>query len=99
MGQIRITEDILSLTELRARLTEKIERLHQGSGQLIVTRNGRPAAVILSPERFDRLQYESFVRAKLAGGLSDAVQGRAVPHESVMTEARRLADAEAEEES
>lgn len=88
-----MTEDVLSLTELRAKLTEKIEGLSEGSGCLVVTRNGRTAAMILSPEEYDRLQYESFVRTKLTHGLADVAAGRTISHEEVMAEVMVEADA------
>lgn len=90
---MKISEDILSLTELRANLTERIERLSAGSGQLVVTRNGRPAAVILSPAEYDRLCYESFVRAKVGAALGDVAAGRTVPHDDVLAEVRARLDA------
>lgn len=96
MHGLRMTEDVVSLTELRSKLTEKIEGLSEGSGYLVVTRNGRPAAVILSPEEYDRLQHECFVRTKLARGLSEVAAGHTTPHDEVMAEARRAADAEAD---
>ena len=54
-----------------------------------VTRNGRAAAVILSPEQYDRLRYESFVRAKIARSVEDIAAGRVHSLESVMAEARK----------
>jgi prevent-host-death family protein len=90
---MRMTEDIIPLTELRARLTRTVERLDRGDGCVIVTRNGRPAVVMLSPREFDRLCYESFVRAKLAAGLADAARERTRAHRTVMAEARKRADA------
>jgi prevent-host-death family protein len=95
---MKVTEDILPLTELRSKLTEKIEGLSRGSGKLVVTRNGRPAAVVLSPEVYDQLQYEHYVRSKIARSLSDAAKGRVVSHEEVMDEARALADAKTKED-
>lgn len=83
-----MTEDVLSLTELRAHLTEKVDALSRGSGQLIVTRNGRVAAVLLSPEAYDSMAYESFVRSKLAAGLEDVARGRLRAHGEVMEAAR-----------
>ncbi len=94
---MRMTEDIIPLTELRARLTRTIERLGRGEGCVIVTRNGRPAVILLSPREFDRLCYESFVRAKLAAGLADAAKGRTSAHRTVIAEARKRADASADD--
>ena len=98
MEPLTLTEDVLSLTELRANLTEKIDGLSLGTGRLLVTRNGRVAAVLLSPEAFDQLSYKSFVRAKIAAGLSDAAEDRTYTHDEVMTEARNVVGADAKED-
>jgi prevent-host-death family protein len=86
-----MTEDIISLTELRARLTRQVARLGRGADCLVVTRNGRPAAIMLSPREYDRLRYGSFVRAKLAAGLADAAARATRSHDEVMAAVRAAA--------
>jgi len=45
---------------------------------MIITRNGRAAAVLLSPEEFDRLTYRERFRAALREGLADVEAGRII---------------------
>jgi prevent-host-death family protein len=45
----------LSLTELRPRLPEIIDRVHRYFDRFFITRHGRPEAVILSAEDFEGL--------------------------------------------
>ena len=44
----------------------------------IITQKGRPAAVLLSPEEFDRLTYRERFPAAVREGLADAEAGRVV---------------------
>ncbi len=98
MNRFRASEDIISLSELRANLGERIDGLSlEGSDYFIVTRNGRAAAVVLAPEHFDRLRYESFVRGKIASGLADAASGELHDHDSVMQDAMKVVRGEQEE--
>lgn len=87
MADLSIADGVLSLTEFRAQLTERLDALGRGSACLVITRKGRAAAVVLSPEEFDRLQYGAFVRAKLAKGRT----GRKHRQRDVMAAARKAA--------
>jgi antitoxin YefM len=85
---MRLARDVLPLTEFRDHLTERISQVQREGRPLVVTRNGRPAAVVLSAEAYDRLRHESFVRGKIATALTDLAEGRTVPHADVMRRAR-----------
>jgi antitoxin YefM len=45
---------------------------------VVITQNGRPAAVVLTPEDFEELGYREFVKAKVKAGLKSAAEGAAV---------------------
>ncbi len=45
----------ISLTELRPRLSELVERAHAEFGRFLITRRGRAEAILLSSEEFDGL--------------------------------------------
>lgn len=46
----------LPLAEIKKRLSEIVDRVEQRHERVILTRNGRPAAVILSPEDLESLE-------------------------------------------
>ncbi len=48
--------EILPLAEVKAHLSEIIEKVYSEHERILVTRNGRPAAVIMSPEDLDSLE-------------------------------------------
>ena len=50
---------------------------------MVITQNGKPAAVLLTPEDFDQLTYQSRVVASINEGLQDLQAGRANSHDEV----------------
>ncbi len=52
---------------------------------MIITQNGRAAAVILSPAAFEEMRERLRFLDSIAKGLADAEVGRTVPHEEVRT--------------
>jgi antitoxin YefM len=48
--------ETLPLAEIKARLSEIVDRVEQHHDRVVLTRNGRPAAVIMSPEDLEALE-------------------------------------------
>jgi len=46
----------LSLSEVKMKLSELIENVCSTDEEIIITKNGRPAAVLVSPEEFESLK-------------------------------------------
>jgi len=49
-------EDILSLSDARSTLSSIVERVAGTHERVTITRNGRPAAVLISPEDLEALE-------------------------------------------
>ncbi len=47
---------IVPFTEARARLTELLDEVEARHEHVVITRNGRPAAVVLSTEEYEALE-------------------------------------------
>ncbi|MGD8800414.1 MAG: type II toxin-antitoxin system Phd/YefM family antitoxin [Desulfobacterales bacterium] len=45
--------ETLSLSEAKMKLSELIERVQTTDTEIVITKNGRPAAVLVSPDEFD----------------------------------------------
>ena len=45
--------ETLSLSEAKMKLSELIEKVQSTDAEVIITKNGRPAAVLVSPDEFD----------------------------------------------
>lgn len=80
---LQVAEDIVPIGELKAHLSEKIRALRSRQRPLVVTQNGKAAAVMLSPEDFDRLTTLARFVAAVQDGLGDLDAGRVVSDEDL----------------
>jgi antitoxin YefM len=53
---IMVISDTLPLAEIKAHLSEVVDRVESHHDRVILTRNGRPAAVIMSPQDLEALE-------------------------------------------
>jgi len=83
MKPLRVAEGIVPLGEFKAKASALLKGLRRKSGPLVITQNGRPAAVVMAPEAYDELQERQQYLEAVALGLSDAVAGRVVDHAKV----------------
>lgn len=76
MKPIQVSEDILPLGEFKTHASKALRRVRETQRPIVITQNGKPAGVLLSPEEFDRLtERERFVDA-VRDGLADVEEGR-----------------------
>jgi prevent-host-death family protein len=86
---MRVAEDIVPVSEFKAKAAEWLRRIGEDSGTLVITQNGKAAAVVLSPRAYDELTERlRFVQA-VEAGLEDVRAGRTKPHREVVAAARR----------
>ena len=78
MRPIQLANDIVSVGELKVQAARLLKRIHQDRRPIVITQHGKPAAVMLAPEDFDRLaEHARFVSA-VREGLSDSEKGKLV---------------------
>jgi prevent-host-death family protein len=53
----------LSLSEAKAKLSGLVEDVERRDGEVMITRNGRPAAVLVSPEEYESWRETRAIRA------------------------------------
>ena len=82
----QVAEDIMPIAELKANLSDIVRGLDERPRPLVITLNGKPAAVVMSPREFDRLTYERRVIEAVNEGLADIDAGRVHSHEEVFAE-------------
>jgi prevent-host-death family protein len=56
MTSILVMSETLPLSEIKAHLSEIVDRVEAEHERIVLTRNGRPAAVLLSPEDLAALE-------------------------------------------
>jgi len=73
---IHVSEDIVPIATFKAHLSEVVRGLASRRRPFIVTQNGKPAAVVLSPGEFDRISYHARFVGAVSEGLADVEDGR-----------------------
>ena len=72
MRKINVAEDIVPIGEFKTHASELIRRMHGTGRPMVITQNGRPAAVVLTPEEYEELDYSNRVSAKVKAGIASA---------------------------
>lgn len=71
-------EDIHPMSEHRTHLTEHLRQVQETGRPMVITQQGRPAAVLLSPAAYDELVRQAELAQDIAGikeGLAEADAG------------------------
>jgi prevent-host-death family protein len=81
--------DSLPLADVKNRLSEVVDRVARQHDRVTITRNGRPAAVLMSPDDLETLEETLAIlsdpdeMAALRRGLADLDAGRVVTLEAL----------------
>ncbi len=93
MKAVQIARDIVPIAEFKAQSASWLEHVRTSGHPVVITQNGRPAGVLISPEEFDRIQHQSleFIRGEIRAGEAAIAAGRLYTSEEVKRhlEARR----------
>ena len=76
MKEVQIQDGIVPLGEFKAQAARLLKRIGESGKPMVITQNGRPAGVILSPREYDRIKERQRFLESIAAGLSDAEAGR-----------------------
>jgi prevent-host-death family protein len=78
MNPIQVSQDIVPLGNFKSQASRILRRLREKDRPIIITQYGKPAAVLLTPQEFDRLtERQRFVEA-VQEGLQDSAAGRVI---------------------
>jgi prevent-host-death family protein len=73
---IRVSQDIVPIAEFKAQASRWLDHAKDSGQPVLITQNGKPAAVLLSPVEYDRLQERQRLLESIAAGVDDAEAGR-----------------------
>lgn len=76
MAGVRVSENFVPISEFKAQAAEWLRKADASSAPIVVTQNGRPAGVLLSPAAFDALQEKTRFVDAVRAGLEDVEAGR-----------------------
>lgn len=83
MKTINVSTDIIPLGEFKTRAAGIIRDLATQGRSMVITQNGRPACVVMSPGEFDRMrQRQAFLEA-VAQGQADLEAGYSLSDEDM----------------
>ncbi len=76
MREVQVSDGIVPLGEFKAQAAKLLKRIGESGQPMVITQNGRPAGVLLSPREYDRMQERQRFLESIAAGLADAESGR-----------------------
>jgi antitoxin YefM len=83
MAALRPSTDVRPVTEFRAHTSEVLRHIHATKRPVILTQNGRSAAVLLDVDVYEDLLDELAFVKSVQTGLAQADAGQVVAHEEV----------------
>jgi prevent-host-death family protein len=78
MKPLTVSEDIIPLGQFKAQAASIIKSLRERGNALVITQNGRPACVVMSPAEFDLMRERQSFLEVVADGLADREAGRVI---------------------
>jgi antitoxin YefM len=75
MKPLNISNDIIPLGEFKSSLSKKLKSVQTTGHPLIITQNGRPAGVLLSPSEYDDPIHKKLFIESINRGINDADSG------------------------
>jgi prevent-host-death family protein len=83
MKPLHLSEDIVPIKDLETQAPRVLKQLRDSHRPVVITQNGRAAAVLISPEDFDRLRERDRFMAAVQEGLADVEAGRLLDTQEV----------------
>ncbi len=78
MKPLQLSEDILPFGEFKTHASRVLRKLQESQRPVVITQNGRPAAVLITPQEFDALHERERFMSALQEGLADSEAGRVI---------------------
>ncbi len=75
MKTLNISNDIVPLGEFKSAISKWLKNIKNTGQPLVITQNGKPAGVLLSPEEYDDLTYTKRFLESVFTGLAEAERG------------------------
>jgi antitoxin (DNA-binding transcriptional repressor) of toxin-antitoxin stability system len=84
-GSLQRKEQTISTKDLAANVSGVLGRVRE-AGHVVVTEDGEPAMILLTPDEFRGLQYRQHVVEAIERGLASAEAGRLVEDDDLTRE-------------
>ena len=83
MKPINISRNIISLSDFKNRASKMLNEVQSSHRPIVITQNGKAAAVLLAPADFDALTERARFIDAVEAGLADVQEGRVLTDEEL----------------
>jgi len=89
MRNISVSSDIIPVGQFKSSLAKYLKDLQIRKNSLIITQNGKPAGVLVSPKEFDELRETKLFIDSISRGLTDSEAGEVLTTSQLRTELKK----------
>lgn len=75
MKNISVSNDIIPVGQFKSNLAKYLKEIRLKRNSLIITQNGKPAGVLISPSEYDEMRQTKIFIDSISRGLSDSDKG------------------------
>lgn len=89
MQEIKINQDIRSMSEIRNSMASYIKQVHQTKRPVIITQHGKGVAVLMGANEFEAMQEKINLLSDVQTLLTQLARGEGISHQKVKDELLR----------
>ena len=89
MKTISVSSDIIPVGEFKAGLAKYLKEINSKKNSLIITQNGKPAGVLISPSEFDEMRETKLFIDSISRGLSNSENGELYSTSEIRNELKK----------
>jgi antitoxin YefM len=89
MNNILVANDIIPVGQFKSGLAKYLKEIQNKRNSLIITQNGKPAGVLISPSEFDELRQTKLFIDSISRGLSDSEKGEVLSTSQLRSELKK----------
>ncbi len=86
MKNISVSNDIIPVGQFKSSMAKYLKEIRDKRNSLIITQNGKPAGVLISPAEFDELRQTKLFIDSVSRGLSDSEKGEVLSTSQLKSE-------------
>ncbi len=90
MVSLSIANDIVPIGEFKVGISKWFKSIQRSNHPLVITQNGKPAGVLLSPAEYDELVYRKSFINSVNKGLEDAEGGDTYTTDELRKELKKI---------
>jgi len=89
MSTISIANDIIPVGKFKIGISKFLAQINKNGNSVIITQNGKPTGVVISPSEYDKLQYTKNFINSISEGLKDSEEGNLLSTSELRMELKR----------